>query len=143
MRRRHALSCFLVLSTLLASCNSDGGGGFLSRAPEESSEPEGGPFCGPFDEVTEARLNLIRRATSDLEVESTVERIRELHEELLAEAPPEISQQVQLTVAIYNDYLDVLVEQGYGKAPMDDITSDEFNEAELAQQSYCFQNPGR
>jgi hypothetical protein len=133
----------LVLFMLLASCNSGGDGGFLSRAPEESTQPEGGPFCGPHGEVGRARLDLIRRATSNLEVESTIERIRELHQELLAEAPAEVSQQVQLTVAVYNDYLDVLEEQGYGKAPMEDITSDEYNAAELAQQSYCFQNPGR
>lgn len=128
---------------LLASCNGDGSSGFLSRAPEESTRPEGGPFCGPREEVADARLDLIRRATSNLEVESTIERIRELHQELLAEAPPEISSEVQLTVEVYNSYLDVLEEQGYAKAPMEDITSDEFNEAELEQVSYCFQNPER
>lgn len=142
MRRRHALSCLVVVVGLLASCNG-GGGGFLSREPERSTTPEGGPFCGPLEDLNEAKLDLIRRATSNLDIESTVDRIRSLHEDLTREAPAELRESVQLTVSVYDGYLDVLVEEGYGKAPMDRVTSDEFNQAELAQLSFCFQNPTR
>ena len=123
-----------------ASCSS-GEGGFLSRAPEQSGEVEGGPFCGPLEELNDARLELIRRSTSNLEIESTVSEIRELHQEITQEAPAEVRDEVQLTVQVYEDYLEVLEAEGYGKAPMASITSDEYNEAELALLSYCFQNP--
>jgi hypothetical protein len=131
----------LVLLMVSASC-SNGDGGFLSRSPEQSGSVEGGPFCGPLEELNDAKLDLIRRSTSNLEIESTASEIRELHEEIGQEAPAEIREEVQLTVRVYEDYLSVLEEEGYGRAPMESITSDEFNEAELALLSYCFQNPG-
>ena len=115
----------------------------MSRAPEESTKVEGGPFCGPFNRLSQAKLDLIRRATSNLEIESTVELIRGLQQEISQEAPPEVRDDVQLTVRVYNAYLSELEANGYGKAPMEDITSDDYNAAELAQQSYCFQNPTR
>ncbi|MDP9419449.1 MAG: hypothetical protein M3P53_04770 [Actinomycetota bacterium] len=127
---------------LAVACNSDSGNG-LARAPEQSSAVQGGPFCGPFRRLSQARLDLIRRATSNLEIESTVERIRELQQEISEEAPPEVREDVQFTVRVYNTYLNVLESEGYGKAPMEDITTDEYNAAELAQQAYCFQNPTR
>ncbi|MGI9120905.1 MAG: hypothetical protein ACR2G7_12425 [Acidimicrobiales bacterium] len=142
MHRRHALSCLLVVFVLLASC-SGGQGGFLSRAPEESSKPQGGAFCGPLAQLNSAKLDLIRRATSSLEIESTVKKIRGLQEKISAEAPPEVRDDVRLTVGVYSGYLDVLESEGYAKAPMKDITSDSFNKAELALLSYCFQNPTR
>lgn len=104
---------------------------------------EGGPFCGPLEELTDARLDLIIRATSNLEIGSVIEDIRGLQEQIAGEAPAELRQQVQLTNRIYSEYLNVLEEEGYGKAPMDTITSDEYNEAALAQISFCFQNPER
>lgn len=104
---------------------------------------QGGPFCGPLEELTDARLDLIIRATSNLEIRSIIEDIRELQEQLAAEAPAELRQQVELTNRVYGQYLNVLVSEGYGKAPMDTITSDEYNEAALAQISFCFQNPER
>lgn len=142
MRRRHGLSCFLVVLVLLASC-SGGEGGFLSRAPEESSKAEGGPFCGPLEQLNSAKLDLIRRATSNLEIDSTVKKIRGLQEKITAEAPPEVRDDARLTVSVYSGYLNVLENEGYGKAPVQDITSDSFNKAELALLSYCFQNPTR
>ncbi|MBW3581373.1 MAG: hypothetical protein KY431_10090 [Actinobacteria bacterium] len=129
----------LALST---ACNS-GSDGRLSRAPEQSSELQGGPFCGPFRRLSQAKLDLIRRATSNVEIESTIELIRELQQEISQEAPPEVRDDVQFTVRVYGTYLNILEAEGYGKAPMEDITTDEFNAAELAQQSYCFQNPTR
>lgn len=116
---------------------------FLSRAPEESSEAAGGPFCGPVEELMDARLNLIRRATSNLEIESTVENIQGLQEEIAGEAPAELREEVQLTNQVYGRYAQTVLDQGYGKANIADITSDEFNEADLAVVSFCFQNPGR
>lgn len=104
---------------------------------------EGGPFCGPLEELDDARIDLIIRATSNLEVESVIEDIRGLQQEISGEAPAELRQQVELTNRVYGAYLDVLVAEGYGKAPMDTITSDEYNSASLAQVSFCFQNPGR
>lgn len=142
MRRRHALSCLLVSFVLLASC-SGGQGGFLSRAPEQSSKVQGGPFCGPLVQLNSAKLDLIRRATSSLEIESTVKKIQGLQEKVSAEAPPEVRDDVRLTVSTYSGYLDALVNDGYAKAPMERITSDPFNKAELALVSYCFQNPTR
>lgn len=142
MRRRHALSCFLVLLVVLAACNG-GGDGFLSRAPEETREVEGGPFCGPLEELTDARLDLIIRATSNLQVDSVIEDIRSLQQEIASQAPAELREEVQLTNQVYGNYLNILEAEGYGKAPMDTITSDDYNEAELAQLSFCFQNPGR
>ncbi len=104
---------------------------------------QGGPYCGPFEELSDARLDLIIRATSNLEVDSLVEDIRGLQQAIATEAPAELRQQVELTNRVYGAYLDILVRDGYGKAPMDTITSDEYNEAELTQLSFCFQNPGR
>jgi hypothetical protein len=141
--RRHALSGFLMLSVVLAGC-SGGESGFLSRAPEESrTGVQGGPFCGPFEELSDARLDLIIRATSNLDVEPVIEDIRGLQQEVAAEAPAELREQVALTNRIYDNYLNVLEAEGYGKAPMDAITADDYNAAELAQLSFCFQNPGR
>ena len=128
---------------VVAAACSGGSGDGLSRAPEQSSAVQGGPFCGPFRRLSQARLDLIRRATSNLEIESTVERIRELQQEISQEAPPEVRDDVQFTVRVYSTYLNILEAEGYGKAPMEDITTDEYNAAELAQQSYCFQNPTR
>lgn len=122
------------------SCN-DGEGGFLSRAPEQAGRVEGGPFCGPLEDLNDAKLELIRRSTSNLDIESTLEEIRELHEAIRQEAPAEVRDEVELTVQVYEDYLEVLEEEGYGKAPMESITSDEYNGAELELLSYCFQNP--
>lgn len=104
---------------------------------------QGGPFCGPFQRLSQAKLDLIRRATSNLEIESTVELIRELQQEISQEAPAEVRDDVQFTVRVYGTYLNTLESEGYGKAPMEDITTDEFNAAENAQLSYCFQNPSR
>lgn len=104
---------------------------------------EGGPYCGPLEELDDARRDLIIRATSNLEVESVVEDIRALQQEIAAQAPAELREEVELTNRVYGAYLDVLVAEGYGKAPMDTITSDEYSEAALAQVSFCFQNPGR
>ncbi len=115
----------------------------MSRAPEESNEPEGGPFCGPLEDLMDLRLDLIRQATSNLEIESTVERIEALQQEVGGEAPAELRDEVQLTNQLYGRYARAVVEEGYGKAPIEDITSDEFNEADLAQVSFCFQNPTR
>ena len=132
-----------MLSMVIVGC-SGGESGFLSRAPEESrAGVQGGPFCGPFEELSDARLDLIIRATSNLDVEPIIEDIRALQQELAAEAPAELRDQVALTNRVYGNYLNVLEAEGYGKAPMDTITSDEYNEAELAQLSFCFQNPGR
>ena len=132
-----------MLSMVIVGCNG-GESGFLSRAPEESRQGvQGGPFCGPFEELSDARLDLIIRATSNLDVEPIIEDIRALQQELAAEAPAELRDQVALTNQVYGNYLNVLEAEGYGKAPMDTITSDEYNEAELAQLSFCFQNPGR
>lgn len=142
MRRRHALCCFSVLLVALAGCNG-GDSGFLSRAPEESRRVQGGPFCSPLEELSDARLDLIIRATSNLEVDSLVEDIRGLQQATATEAPAEVREQVELTNRIYGAYLDVLVAEGYGKAPMDTITTDEYKAAEIAQVSFCFQNPGR
>ena len=139
---RLGLASLLAVVVLLGACNREGGG-FLSRSPEQSSETVGGPFCGPFKRLSQAKLDLIRRATSNLEIESTVELIRGLQQEISQEAPPEVRDEVQLTVRVYGAYLNVLEAEGYGKAPMEDITSDDYNAAELAQQSYCFQNPTR
>lgn len=127
---------------LAGACNSDREG-VLSRSPEQTRETQGGPFCGPFNRLSRAKLDLIRRATSNLEIESTVELIRNLQQEVSQEAPAEVRDDVQFTVRVYSAYLNILEAEGYGKAPMEDITSDEFNAAELAQQSYCFQNPDR
>jgi len=143
MRRRHALSCLAVLLVAVSGCNGGDNGGFLSRAPEQSRQIEGGPFCGPFEELSDARLDLIIRATSNLEVESLGEDIRGLQQAIATEAPAELREEVQLTNRVYGAYLDILLRDGYGKAPMDTITSDEYNEAELTQLSFCFQNPGR
>ncbi len=118
-------------------------GGFLSRAPEQSNEPEGGPYCGPLEELLDARLALIRRATSNLEIKSTVEAIERLQQEIASEAPAELREQVQFTNQVYGRYARAVLEQSYGKAPFEDITSDEFNTAENAQVSFCFQNPSR
>lgn len=134
--------CLLVTLVLGGACSTDGTG-VLSRSPEQSTRAEGGPFCGPFNRLSKAKLALIRRATSNLEIESTIELIRDLQQEISQEAPAEIRDEVQLTVRVYGAYLNILESEGYGKAPMEDITSDEFNAAELAQQSYCFQNPTR
>lgn len=143
MRRRHALSVFLMILVVVAGC-SNGEGGFLSRAPEESrSGVEGGPFCGPLEDLDDARRDLIIRATSNLDVEPLIEDIRQLQQEIAGEAPAELRDQVELTNRVYGNYLGVLEAEGYGKAPMDTITSDEYNEASLAQVSFCFQNPGR
>jgi hypothetical protein len=142
MHRRHALSCSLVIVVLLVSC-SGGEGGFLSRSREESARAEGGPFCGPLEQLNNAKLDLIRRATSGLEIESTVKKIQDLQEEVTAEAPPEVQDEVRLTVTTYSGYLEVLESDGYAKAPIDRITSDQFNKADLALVSYCFQNPTR
>lgn len=131
-----------MILVLLASC-SGAEGGFLSRAPEESRKAEGGPFCGPLEQLTSAKLDLIRRATSNLEIDSTVKKIRDLQEKVTAEAPPEVRDDARLTVSVYSGYLNVLESEGYGKAPMQEITSDSFNKAELALLSYCFQNPTR
>ncbi|MBA2438312.1 MAG: hypothetical protein H0V52_08195 [Acidimicrobiia bacterium] len=131
-----------MLLMVSAGC-SDGDGGFLSRAPEESREVEGGPYCGPLEELDDARRDLIIRATSNLEIESVVEDIRSLQEEIAGEAPAELRQKVELTNRVYGAYLDILIAEGYGKAPMDTITSDEYNQAALDQVSFCFQNPGR
>lgn len=132
-----------MLSMVIAGCNG-GESGFLSRAPEESrAGVQGGPFCGPFEELSDARLDLIIRATSNLDVEPIIEDIRALQQDLAAEAPAELRDQVALTNRVYGNYLNILEAEGYGKAPMDTITSDEYNEAELAQLSFCFQNPGR
>lgn len=142
MRRLHALSGFSVLLVVLAGCNG-GDSGFLSRAPEESRVVEGGPFCGPLEELDDVRLDLIIRATSNLEVDSLAEDIRELQQAIATEAPAELREQVELTNRVYGAYLDILLAESYGKAPMDTITSEEYNQAELAQISFCFQNPGR
>ena len=104
---------------------------------------QGGPFCGPFEELSDARLDLIIRATSNLDVEPVIEDIRGLQQEVAAEAPAELREQVALTNRTYDNYLNVLEAEGYGKAPMDTITADDYNAAELAQLSFCFQNPGR
>lgn len=140
MRRRRVLTSLAALAFFLASCNG-GPGGILSRAPEKSSRAEGGPFCGPLQELNKARLDLIRRATSNLEIETTADRIRRLQEQVTSEAPAEVREEARFTARVYGEYLDVLESQGYGKAPFEKITSDEFNDAELAQVSYCFQNP--
>lgn len=132
-----------MVSMVLVGCNS-GESGFLSRAPEESREGvQGGPFCGPLEELDDARRDLIIRATSNLDVEPIIEDIRALQQEIAAEAPSELREQVALTNRVYGNYLNILEAEGYGKAPMDTITSDEYNEAALAQVSFCFQNPGR
>ena len=141
MRRRRALSSLTALAFLLASCNGGPGGGMLSRAPEQSSTVEGGPFCGPLQELNQAKLDLIRRATSNLEIANTADRIRRLQEQVVSEAPAEVLEEVRFTAEVYGEYLDVLQEEGYGRAPFEKITSDEFNAAELALVSYCFQNP--
>lgn len=115
----------------------------MSRAPEESNQPEGGPFCGPLESLSDARLTLIRRATSNLEIESIVENIEALQQEIAGEAPAELRDEVQLTNQIYSRYARIVLEESYGKAPIEEITSDEYNEAALALVSFCFQNPGR
>lgn len=140
MRRRRLFTSLTALAFLLASCN-DGPGGILSRAPEKTSRPEGGAFCGPLQELNKAKLDLIRRATSNLEVDNTADRIRRLQDQVVSEAPAEVREEVRFTAQVYGEYLDVLQEQGYGKAPFEKITSEEFNAAELALVSYCFQNP--
>ena len=127
---------------MFTACASEENG-FLSRAPEQSSEPEGGPFCGPLEELMDDRLNLIRRATSNLEIESTVENIERLQEEIASQAPAELREQVQFTNQVYGRYARAVLEEGYGKAPFQDLTTDEYNAAEIAQVSFCFQNPGR
>ena len=124
------------------ACSSNEGG-FLSRSPEQSNEVEGGPFCGPLEELMDARLSLIRRATSNLEIETTVENIERLQQEIAAQAPAELRQQVQFTNQVYGRYARTVLEEGYGKAPIEDITSDEYNQADLALLSFCFQNPTR
>ncbi len=91
----------------------------------------------------DARLNLIRRATSNLEIESTVEDIERLQQEIAAEAPAEVREQVQFVNQVYGRYARTVLEESYGKAPIEDITSDEYNEADLALVSFCFQNPTR
>lgn len=140
MRRRRLLTSLAALAVVLASCNS-AGEGFLSRAPEKSTRAEGGPFCGPLQELNQAKLDLIRRATSNLEIKTTAERIRRLQEQTTAEAPAEVREQARFTAQVYGEYLEVLENEGYGKAPFEKITSDEFSDAELALVSYCFQNP--
>lgn len=142
MRRRHAVSFLLVLVVTATGC-SGGDGGFLSRSPERSRQVAGGPFCGPLEELLDARRDLIIRATSSLETESVVDDIRNLQEEIASQAPAEVRDDVQLTNQVYSDYLIVLETEGYGKAPMDTITADDYNDAELTQISFCFQNPGR
>lgn len=142
MRRRHVLSCCLALLVVFTACNS-GESGFLSRAPEQSSEPEGGPFCGPLEQLMEARLDLIRRATSNLEIETTVEEIESLQQTIATEAPAELREQVQFTNQVYGTYVRAVLELGYGKAPFATLTTDEFNEADLALSRFCFQNPTR
>lgn len=141
MRRRRALTSLTALAFLLVSCNGGPGGGMLSRAPEQSSTVEGGPFCGPLQELNQGKLDLIRRATSNLEIDKTADRIRRLQEQVVSEAPAEVREEVRFTAEVYGEYLDVLQEEGYGRAPFEKITSDEFNAAELALVSYCFQNP--
>ncbi len=141
MRRRRVLTSLTALAFLLVSCNGGPGGGILSRAPEQSSTVEGGPFCGPLQELNQAKLDLIRRATSNLEIDNTADRIRRLQEQVVSEAPAEVREEVRFTAEVYGEYLDVLQEEGYGRAPFEKITSDEFNAAELALVSYCFQNP--
>lgn len=140
MRRRHVLTCLAALAVLLASCNG-GPGGILSRAPEKSTQVEGGAFCGPLQELNQAKLDLIRRATSNLEIKTTAERIRRLQEKTTSEAPAEVREEARFTAQVYGEYLDVLQNEGYGKAPFEKITSDEFSDAELVLVSYCFQNP--
>ncbi|HEV2767275.1 MAG TPA: hypothetical protein VGV63_06170 [Acidimicrobiales bacterium] len=140
MRRRRVLTSLTALAFVLASCNG-GAGGVLSRAPEKTSTIEGGPFCGPLQDLNRAKLDLIRRATSNLEIDDTAERIRRLQEQVVTEAPAEVREQARFTTEVYREYLDVLQNEGYGKAPFEKITSDEFNAAELALVSYCFQNP--
>ncbi|HWH35278.1 MAG TPA: hypothetical protein VNT56_08165 [Acidimicrobiales bacterium] len=125
-----------------AGC-SGGGDGFLSRSPEASRQVAGGPFCGPLEELLDARRDLIIRATSNLEIESVVDDIRNLQDEIASEAPAELRDEVTLTNRVYSNYVGVLESEDYGKAPMDTITADDYNEAELAQVSFCFQNPGR
>ncbi len=136
------LSCCLALFVLIAACGGEEGG-FLSRAPEESSRPEGGPFCGPLESLSDARLALIRRATSNLEIESIVENIEALQQEVAGEAPAELRDEVQLTNQVYSRYARIVLDESYGKAPIEEITSDEYNEAALALVSFCFQNPNR
>ncbi|HEV2069800.1 MAG TPA: hypothetical protein VGR26_08405 [Acidimicrobiales bacterium] len=140
MRRRRVLTSLTALAFVLASCNG-GAGGMLSRAPEKTSTIEGGPFCGPLQDLNRAKLDLIRRATSNLDIDDTADRIRGLQEQVVTEAPAEVREQARFTTEVYGEYLDVLQNEGYGKAPFEKITSDEFNAAELALVSYCFQNP--
>ncbi len=140
MRRRRVLTSLIALAFVLASCNG-GAGGMLSRAPEKTSTIEGGPFCGPLEDLNRAKLDLIRRATSNLEIDDTADRIRGLQEQVVTEAPAEVREEARFTTEVYGEYLDVLQNEGYGKAPFEKITSDEFNAAELALVSYCFQNP--
>lgn len=140
MRRRRVLTSLTALAFLLASCNG-GSDGMLARAPERNSRPEGGAFCGPLQDLNKAKLDLIRRATSNLEVNSTADRIRRLQDEVVSQAPAEVAEEVRFTAQVYGEYLDVLQDQGYGKAPFERITSEEYNAAELALVSYCFQNP--
>lgn len=131
-----------MLLVMTAAC-SGGGNGFLSRSPEASRQVAGGPYCGPLEELLDARRDLVIRATSNLETESVIDDIRNLQEEIASEAPPEVRAEVTLTNQVYSNYLNVLESEGYGKAPIDTITADDYNEADLAQVSFCFQNPGR
>lgn len=133
----------MVFLMVFTACSGGDDGGFLSRAPEASNEPEGGPFCGPLEELMDARLALIRRATSNLEIESIVANIERFQQEIASQAPAELREQVQFTNQIYGRYAQAVLNEGYGKAPIADITSDEFNEADLALLSFCFQNPTR
>ncbi len=143
MRRHHGLSCFVVILMAFTACSGGEGEGFLSRAPEASSEPEGGPFCGPLEELMDARLALIRRATSNLEIESIIAAIERFQQEIASQAPAELREQVQFTNQVYGRYAQTVLNDGYGKAPFADLTTDEFNEAELALTRFCFQNPTR
>lgn len=127
----------------LAACNGDDGGGFLSRAPEAANVSEGGPFCGPLEELMDARLALIRRATSNLEIESIIAAIQRFQQEIASQAPAELREQVQFTNQVYGRYAQTVLDEGYGKAPFADLTTDEFNEADLALTRFCFQNPTR
>ncbi len=115
----------------------------MSRAPEESGEPMGGPFCAPLEALSDARLSLVRRATSNLEIETTVENIEALQQEIAQEAPAELREEVQRTNQTYGRYARAVLEEGYGKAPIGDITSDDYNQDALALVSFCFQNPTR
>lgn len=91
----------------------------------------------------DARLDLIRRATSNLEIETTVEDIEGLQQAIATEAPAELREDVQFTNRVYGAYARAVLEQGYGKAPFATLTTDEYNEAENDQVAFCFQNPTR